>query len=129
MSDDQNWPFSGKSKVIGMRLPEYLEWASGESANKFEKRLLLPPIQRGFVWKPLQIVQLWDSLLRGMPIGSLTVSGLNKGDKGTEVRVNDRKLAETVDTKSIGLLDGQQRTLAMLLGWVDDEAQKNNHCM
>lgn len=33
-------------------------------------RLLLPGIQRSFVWKARQIEQLFDSLMRGYPIGS-----------------------------------------------------------
>jgi|688.fasta_scaffold2511763_1 uncharacterized protein with ParB-like and HNH nuclease domain len=30
----------------------------------------LPLIQRGSVWKNEQILDLWDSLFKGMPIGS-----------------------------------------------------------
>ena len=33
--------------------------------------LLLPGIQRNFVWRPRQIAALFDSLLRGYPIGTL----------------------------------------------------------
>jgi hypothetical protein len=35
------------------------------------RRYLLPAIQREFVWKPDQIEQLFDSIMRGYPIGSL----------------------------------------------------------
>ena len=35
----------------------------------------LPPIQRNFVWKPHQIENLWDSILRGFTIGAFTVTG------------------------------------------------------
>lgn len=33
----------------------------------------LPTIQRGFVWKPYQIENLWDSLARNFPIGAFIV--------------------------------------------------------
>ena len=29
----------------------------------------LPTLQRGFVWQPHQMEALWDSILRGYPIG------------------------------------------------------------
>lgn len=125
MNTNDNWPFVGESKVSGMPLLTYLEWASGTVS--FPKRLLLPPIQRGFVWKPVQIAQLWDSLLRGMPIGSLMVSKLPKGQKATGIGVKDREQVQSVTTPAIGLLDGQQRTLAMLLGWKN--GPKSDHCV
>ena len=75
MNNNNNWPFIDNNQVQGMKLPDYLDWATGNGQH--EKELKLPPIQRGFVWKPKQIVDLWDSLLRGMPIGSLMVSKLS----------------------------------------------------
>ncbi|MGD9639609.1 MAG: DUF262 domain-containing protein, partial [Alphaproteobacteria bacterium] len=35
-----------------------------------ESKVKLPDIQRGFVWRPYQIENLWDSILRGFPTGS-----------------------------------------------------------
>ncbi|MBK5965557.1 hypothetical protein CCR95_16045 [Thiocystis minor] len=58
--------------------------------------ILLPTVQRGFVWKPSQIENLWDSLLRGYPIGAIVLS------------------PQKNDTYS--LLDGQQRLTAICLG-------------
>jgi len=54
-----------ENTVQSLRIGDYLNWAGGRA----EIPLMLPPIQRGFVWKPKQIQELWDSLLRGMPIG------------------------------------------------------------
>ena len=56
----------------------------------------LPAIQRGFVWRPSQIENLWDSILRDYPIGAfmLTHEGTNKM-----------------------LLDGQQRATSIALGF------------
>ena len=66
----------------------------------------LPPIQRDFVWSPKKIEDLWDSLLRGFPIGCFIC------------KINNDK---------IEILDGQQRLTSILLGmdW-SDYKQENN---
>ena len=38
--------------------------------NRLNRQYYLPAIQREFVWKPEQIAQLFDSILRGYPISS-----------------------------------------------------------
>src|SRR5205085_538585 len=38
--------------------------------NRLNVRYFLPAIQREFVWKPDQIIQLFDSLLRNYPIST-----------------------------------------------------------
>ncbi|WP_433955912.1 DUF262 domain-containing protein [Janibacter indicus] len=35
-----------------------------------EHRLILPAIQREFVWKPSQVIRVFDSVMRGYPVGS-----------------------------------------------------------
>lgn len=122
MSTNNTWPFTDGKKVRGMNLSEYLAWAEG--TEQHEKKLLLPPIQRGFVWKPKQIVDLWDSLFRGMPIGSLMVSKLSDGQEANDLST---KKTERVTDSAMGLLDGQQRTLAMLIGW--PSSTPNQHCL
>lgn len=62
----------------------------------------IPNIQRGLVWKSMQMELLWDSILRGFPIGSMLVldkEGHGKGD----------------------LLDGQQRANAIITGFNKNE--------
>ena len=61
-----------------------------------ESNVELPPIQRGFVWKPFQIENLWDSIFRGFPIGSFLLTS-----------TGDKKM----------LLDGQQRATSIALGF------------
>ena len=34
----------------------------------------IPSLQRGAVWEPQQIEMLWDSIMRGFPIGSIVIS-------------------------------------------------------
>jgi len=67
------------------------EWAE-------DKTVLLPTVQRGFVWKPSQIENLWDSLLRGYPVGAFVLSP------------NENR-------RCFDLLDGQQRATAICLGF------------
>lgn len=76
--------------------------------------IALPVIQRGSVWKPKQIIDLWDSLLRGMPMGSLMFSPM---PTDTLVRKIGGQNLEKAKAGTIGLIDGQQRTLAMLIAW------------
>lgn len=72
-------------------LQEIACWAQNKTVS-------LPTVQRGFVWKPYQIENLWDSLLRGYPIGAFVLSYSN-------------------ENKSLEMLDGQQRATAICLGF------------
>ena len=66
----------------------------------------LPPIQRGFVWSPKKIEDIWDSMLRGFPIGSFICKK---------------------NGKKIEILDGQQRLTSILLGfdWSSCDTKNN----
>ena len=61
----------------------------------------IPISQRGLVWKPRKVELLWDSLLRGFPIGSFMLSDVADGQS---------------DAKYY-LMDGQQRFNAIRLGF------------
>ena len=65
----------------------------------------IPALQRGLVWKPRQVELLWDSLLRGFPIGSFMLSDVVDGRS---------------DAKYY-LMDGQQRFNAISLGFNNEE--------
>lgn len=72
-------------------LQEIADWQLYNDKSQVE----LPSIQRGFVWKPKQVEDLWDSILRGYPIGSFLFS--KSGEK-------------------LYLMDGQQRSTSIFLG-------------
>lgn len=79
----------------------------------------LPSLQRGAVWRPIQVELLWDSILRGFPIGSLVVSPKLQRQAS---RVGAHAASATVWSKgdvSHHLLDGQQRCNAIALGYLD----------
>lgn len=98
-------------------LEEIAGWCNTQNSE-----IEIPPLQRGLVWKPKQVELLWDSILRGFPIGSFMLS------EGKE------------QTKSYSLLDGQQRYNAIAIAynnkgqnkdesilWIDIKHKKNNN--
>ncbi len=93
-------------KPLIFNLSEISKWQLDYENSKVE----LPALQRGFVWKASQIESLWDSILRGFPIGSFLLS-----------RSEDEKLF---------LLDGQQRATSLAIGfynpWEKTLNEKNN---
>ena len=111
MADSNNHFFKDGSIQV-KKLSEWLDWAGGAKPEVF---VALPMIQRGSVWKPNQIIELWDTLLRGMPVGSLMAQTLHKDEK---VRlVGGSELEPIPPNGGLSLLDGQQRTLTMLIPW------------
>lgn len=116
--------------VCVVKLPDWLDWAIGKkdttTANHW--MVVLPMIQRGSVWKPHQVIDLWDTLLRGMPFGGLMASHIPAAAEGSKVQFFsplDRRLVTLPPKGGLSLIDGQQRTLAMLIAWPDVGATMN----
>lgn len=78
---------------LSFALKDISSWTMDESNVK------IPELQRGLVWKPAQVELLWDSILRGFPIGSFMLSDI-PDDKGRYY-----------------LMDGQQRFNAISIGF------------
>ena len=99
--------------VSSMPVFDFIAWASNSLDGKpLVQPLGLPPIQRTALWTPRQILGLWDSLLRGMPIGAFYLIPARAGRRSLiEPREGDATVAQT----GLDLLDGQQRLRAMLL--------------
>jgi hypothetical protein len=74
--------------------------------NTVDPMVELPALQRTFIWRPNQIEELWDSLLRGFPIGSFLLSNTDK---------------------RLHLLDGQQRATTIALGFYNPWASDQEH--
>mgnify|MGYP001126054820 CR=1 FL=1 len=80
----------------------------------------LPALQRGAVWKPAQVEALWDSLLRGFPIGAFLLAPYSE-ERGKQKFIF-QKAMDLQDTNNISiyhLLDGQQRCNAITLGFLN----------
>jgi hypothetical protein len=73
----------------------------------------LPALQRGAVWRPLQVEALWDSVARGFPIGSFLVAPF-------DARLGTQKMlvGQNAPQPTHMLLDGQQRANAIALGFL-----------
>lgn len=74
--------------------------------------LLLPSIQRSLVWGNERIVNFWDSLFRGYPVGTLMVHLPGRDVLGVE----DHQLT-IADDGDLALFDGQQRLHALRVGF------------
>ena len=106
------------------------------SAGKSEDAtLLIPDLQRPYVWQPPQVIVLVDSLIRGWPFGTLLTWKVKPDDPARDLarsfwRVVDRVGEEEGEPISMKhppaafhmVLDGQQRIQSLLLalggdGW------------
>lgn len=99
-------------------------------------RYVLPAIQREFVWNAGQIERLFDSLMRGYPIGSFLFWKITPDNVGNfqfykfmdHYHQRDHRHNEPIhlinSTGIIAILDGQQRLTALniaLRGWYADK--------
>src|ERR1035437_6806086 len=94
--------------------------------DRMNRQYFLPAIQREFVWKPEQIVQLFDSIMRGYPISSFLFWDL-KPENRNKWQVYKflekakpgmhNQLANTDGVRVLTLvLDGQQRLTSLMIG-------------
>lgn len=100
---------------------------------------VLPSIQREFVWSTDQICQLFDSLLRGYPIGTFLfwkVDAERSRDftfydvirEYHEVKANHSPLLSLPEPRALtAILDGQQRLSALNIGLCGSHATKLPH--
>jgi hypothetical protein len=100
-------------------------------------RLLLPAIQREFVWGPEKIEWLFDSLLQGYPIGSFLFWEVREQSVKRDYKFyqflttfRERYATHNPEFPTAGhldfdaVLDGQQRLTALYLGLVGTYAYK-----
>lgn len=96
--------------------------------DRLNTQYFLPAIQRRYVWRPPQVILLWDSILRGYPISSflfweITPDNRDKWEiyKFAEEPHSDgtqhAKLPSADGISNLTLvLDGQQRLTSILVG-------------
>lgn len=93
--------------------------------------LILPDIQREFVWQEDRICTLFDSILRGYPIGNFLIWKIN-GEKIKKIGINFYKFLNSYDEfnpkhnekisnespekEFMAVLDGQQRIQSLIIG-------------
>ncbi|MCB0031112.1 MAG: DUF262 domain-containing protein, partial [Anaerolineales bacterium] len=93
--------------------------ALATAVNSEQKEIQLPAFQRDAVWNDERVELLWDSILRGFPIGALLFARSHP-----ELSVRNQTLARgvfarvsqaTQSTRFV-IIDGQQRSNAISLG-------------
>ena len=106
---------------------EYRSESIQTTVSRLNSQYFLPAIQREFVWTWEQIIQLFDSILRGYPISSFLFWELkpeNRDKWEAYTFVHEGKdggvhnvLANTNGVQNLTLvLDGQQRLTSLLIG-------------
>ncbi len=114
--------FIAKNSIVEITIKDLTDWQRAKNGS----RLLLPPIQRSVVWSNEQVVNYWDSLLRGYPAGTMMVhraqtGGINANSKGRDAG------GTTCDAREsdFHLFDGQQRMVAILLGFGEGQINRS----
>lgn len=93
-----------------------------------KNKVYLPAIQRGFVWKSEQIEKLFDSIMRGYPIGTFLFWFVESPEINNYVfykflqdfhqrdkHLFDKAPHPEIKDEIIGVLDGQQRLCSMYI--------------
>src|SRR5689334_1743312 len=84
----------------------------GELMNQISRsEILLPELQRDYVWRPTQVAKLVDSLYRGFPCGSLLFWQADDAPITRDLMVSGQP--GTPFRQPIYLLDGQQRLTSL----------------
>ena len=97
--------------------------------NIESRKFRLPAIQRKFIWKPHQIIALFDSILQGYPINTFMMWHVKESKIKTEFRFydfltnycerfrEDNLLADTRSSQNfMAVIDGQQRLTSIYIG-------------
>ncbi|MCY3951439.1 MAG: DUF262 domain-containing protein [bacterium] len=71
-------------------------------------RIALPDIQRPFVWKPVQVRDLFDSMYRGFPVGTLMF-----WETGAEAGIRQIGGGDGDGVPRLLIVDGQQRLTSL----------------
>lgn len=110
-------PQPKNTKAHTLSLKEIASWMPGVCQDVTTNfRASVPALQRGLVWSPQQNELLWDSILRGFPIGAVVVTKWSEKLKKSVEMEND--------SIKYHLLDGQQRCHAIAMGFFDPFAAK-----
>lgn len=106
--------------------------------SRINNDLFIPAIQRPFVWAPDQITRLFDSLMRGYPIGGLMFWDLPEGSRDDweiyyfiknfrQGSIHNDRANLLPDNPVTLVLDGQQRLTSLLIGLMGTYNIKQKH--
>ncbi|MGA2224598.1 MAG: DUF262 domain-containing protein [Syntrophobacteraceae bacterium] len=132
-TNDYSCLFKQGDNVVALQIAKLIDWPKAENC-----KLWLPPIQRSIVWSNEQVINYWDSLLRGYPAGTMMVHSVGVNGSSRKGRNLENGMTSLVKEGDYQLFDGQQRMAAILLGlgkgemkgdrklWVDLGTKPNN---
>ena len=104
-----------------------------------KNELILPAIQREYVWKPSQVIKVFDSIMRGYPVGSFlswrvlpeTISKFKFYGFMRDYSAFDKRHNPVVDIPTdreiTAVLDGQQRLTSLNIGLRGTYAYRNKY--
>jgi len=106
-----------------LSLRDIASWQCKSIAEKTTLPIVaeIPSLQRGAVWDAGQVELLWDSIMRGFPIGSLVVC---KKQESQIKRIGENGSGWLENEINYHLLDGQQRCNAISLGFLNPYASE-----
>lgn len=87
-----------------------------------DNKIGIPAFQRSFVWEPRQVKELFDSIKKGYPIGSVLL--WNKKEKMARREFLSDKILEPVEGMNY-VLDGRQR-LTVFYGCISPQHNKDH---
>lgn len=107
-------------------MQDYIRISINKIIEDVNNRIFLPDIQRDFVWKPIQVYTLFDSLLRDYPISTFLFWKLNgkylEKSNIKKLKFVDQSNKDNLPDTSINtekeymlVLDGQQRITTFYL--------------
>ena len=104
---------AGEAKAFSvLELLGWIKQSQTKSSWGHQPPLTLPPLQRNGIWRPRQVLDLWRSVLDGMPIGLFYVQPAGPCVVDPEAPTE----LTTAPEKAFDLFDGQQRVRALALG-------------
>lgn len=87
------------------------EYLREVAAKMKEGVYAIPAFQRDFVWHPNQVIDLFDSISKGYPIGSIILWKPKRGEEPYAKDIISEKISES-EVAEYYILDGRQRTTA-----------------
>src|SRR6266540_4130941 len=107
--------------TLSLTASDVAAWQLPELADKKPRlcHAALPALQRGAVWQPRQVEALWDSLLRGFPVGAFLLAPYDEDRGEHDFAHQVRAAARSTPSPDYHLLDGQQRCNGITLGFLN----------
>ena len=112
---------NGKTKnIYTLSLQTIASWQIASEPNDTGIYAEIPAFQRGLVWNPAQIEVLWDSLLRGIPIGAISLIPKEGAERYSQTATKNQW------SEGYFILDGQQRCNAITFGFREFNGEDKN---